>query len=343
MSLIKSLETPSEINESKWLQQLHAKLKSKSSETPAEPEKNNAATDYHESESSLATVAAEILDVPSGFQRVIYFTDHTSLRQRYLVAGGSGVKMLEGLDDAALQNMATLAGSSPLIALPQNFYMKQMVAPPANVRADRAILINAPTSLVAELKSAGNDVQKVKVALSKMLSHRHYMMTLNMPAVFKLGLQNTWAQGISADQAAETLDPAILENYPVAARLASMKLEWKKRLAQPAADREAQVAGKEQEADWNRRERDAEASSRPNETEIEKTVTAQIAKFHETADGEIQPESFVKNYLDREFNFSDPKKMKASKEDVADAVDAIRKKLRIPNLDKVSEILRRKI
>jgi hypothetical protein len=216
--------------------------------------------------SALATLAGELMTPAPSETRLVVFLPHAWLKSLYLIPGGGG-KLIDELDDAEITDIATSTpvsdtkdGKARIVELKPGFSFKSMLTPPSTIgSADRAVLINAPKKLVAELRAAGTDVSKAREVLKKLMSHKIYVMTLNLSKANNFKLITKMNAARNADEMAKVFNPAIIENYPIHSVLVQAIGEWESLMNNEDKKREAEVAQKEKEADLARRKRDAEA------------------------------------------------------------------------------------
>lgn len=113
-----------------------------------------------------------------------------------------------------------------LVMLGSDFGYHQVVTPPGGVGTlDRAVLINAPADLVKQIKDAAS-IEEARTALKKLMSHKIYVMTLNLTNATAGNLVPEMSMAQTTDAKAKLLNPNIIENYPMNTRWAAAKKEW---------------------------------------------------------------------------------------------------------------------
>lgn len=241
--------------------------------------------------SALATLAGELMTPAPNEARLVVYLPHAWLKSFYLVQGG-GAKLIDELDDTEIIEIATSAAVSNakdaqarIVELKPGFSYDAMLTPPSSIgTADRAVLINAPKKLIAELRATGTDVDKAREVLKKLMSHKIYVMTLNLSKAGDAKMVAAMGTARNTDEMGRAFNPAAIENYPVNARLTQAKEEWaalsgqKPKRATKDEKREADIARKEKEAEWAERERAADARKSGPSTDENADIINRITK-----------------------------------------------------------------
>lgn len=129
-------------------------------------------------------------------------------------------------DKAAQQATPAPKSKVELVLLGTDFGYNDVVTPPSGVGTlDRAVLINAPADLVKQIKDAAS-IEEARTALKKLMSHKIYVMTLNLTNANAGNLVPDMTMAQTIDEKAKLLNPNIIENYPMNTRWAAAKKEW---------------------------------------------------------------------------------------------------------------------
>lgn len=307
---------------------------------PVGPPEKEEDLDDASYDGALQTIASEMIQIPTGRVRVVVYLTHMELKKSFLVSGGSGAKIIEEMSDEDILKMTALNGSGTAMAINgQTVKIDSLVAPPS-MNYDRAVLLNVPTGIVKYATDSVLDIDKAKPALTELLNHKFYVMTLNIPKVAKSGLRSKFPSGGTADDLAEVMDIAIIENYPKLAMIAKARVEWRDLQKKPEQDREAEVTKAERDAELEARKRTAQQSNVVGESQIESMIMNEIASYHEKSQGQsIVASTFVDRNLVKLFRFG-KKDQVASKADVASAAQSLFKKYKIDSLQEVVRLLR---
>lgn len=195
-------------------------------------------------------------------------------------------KMAQRNKAAQQAQQATPASKSKveLVMLGTDFGYDQVVTPPGGVGSlDRAVLINAPSDLVKQIKDAAS-IEEARTALKKLMSHKIYVMTLNLTNATAGNLVPEMSMAQTTDEKAKLLNPNIIENYPMNTRWAAAKKEWQSGVEATPKEmtdderREAEVAKKEKEADWAERERTADTKKSGPSTDENADIINRITR-----------------------------------------------------------------
>lgn len=224
---------------------------------PQEPEPQRIKPDDLDDENALVTIGTELLRVDKNEVRVVLYLEHLELKNYYLVKGGGG-RLVDALDDAevdAIKHGGTIK-MFKLVFLGNSFTYSKMLNAPAGM--DRAVLINAPSSLV-DLLLKTSTADEARPLLKKLFSHNLYLMTLNLKKAKQPELVAELSAKTPAAERAEHFNPHVLENYPNYVRYMSAIGEYANRQKEssPESKEERRVSDLERKAEFSTREKNA--------------------------------------------------------------------------------------
>jgi len=208
-------------------------------------------------ENALVTIGTELLRVDRSEVRVVLYLEHLELKNYYLVKGGGG-RLVDALDDAEVDSIKH-GGTTKLFKLAilgNSFTYSKLLNAPSGM--DRAVLINAPSSLIDSLMKTST-ADEARPLLKKLFSHNLYLMTLNLKKAKQPELIAQLSAKTPAAERAEFFNPHILENYPNYVRYMSAIGEYAKRQKEssPESKEEKRIADLERKADLSAREKNA--------------------------------------------------------------------------------------
>lgn len=215
--------------------------------------------------SATERIVSELFSDTGTESRLVVFTSLNNLKAMYLKSGG-GHALIDSFDPTVLANFKAdpLNARGPMVKLKKDFTFSQMVVPRKG-QADMAIQIDVPNALWAQLETAASE-EEIKNVLTKMMSHKYYVMTLSTRKSNAIRPAMGTARG--TEERAEVFDPNIVANYPIRSVLMSAIAEWNDRQAAPEKEKEEATAAKEREAGRKERADKAETTLKGDQEKV---------------------------------------------------------------------------
>lgn len=256
-----------------------------------EDEPERARGDSTTSDSSkLADIVSELMLPTSADTRFVLYLTATELKAHYLKSGG-GVSAIDLMDDTELTELARKSkDKSRLVEFGKTFKFSELITPPSSFStAERAVVIDVPGSITSAIENTGRRaasalsdtaaLEAFKTELKKAMSHKLYVLTLNIPKSKKIAAEMDTKSG--TDEWVEVFDPSVIENYPIKQILVSAKNEWDREHSQ-LGKRVKDVTKLERDAALSQREREASKKLSGNIELEKKLVNAIIANGGKT-------------------------------------------------------------
>lgn len=253
-----------------------------------------------EGDSSLERITSEVMNPSSADIRFVLFLNEKELSSHYLKSGG-GKEVVDLMDDAEVTAIAKADYDNTRLKqfTTPNFDLIDLLKPTSFASsANRAVLIDVPKSLVTELQSINRrassamatpaDKDALKEHLKKMMSHKLYVLTLNIPKAKKISGMTRSKGGV--EKWVEVFDPSVISNYPIKQVLVSAKDEWDEAHDEESKE-EARVASLESKA--KRDEREDAATTAPKVTKLKKQLINLIIANGSKSDSEVA--TLIKN------------------------------------------------
>lgn len=217
-------------------------------EKVAQSEPEEKSPDIDNSTPLYAQFVEKIRRSKSGTDRVVLRMTHSDLTNLYLKGGENGapskggIEFVKALPDDVIKGIAkypahtdkikagkNLFGvkvSADVQALPRGYSFSQLITSPDSSH-DMTVLLDIPSNLMAELAKAGKsaDVNAARAALSKMMNHKYYVMTLSNDRSKKVASKIDAAFG-SLDASIDAIPPSIVQAYPNLRELKQIRTEW---------------------------------------------------------------------------------------------------------------------
>lgn len=181
---------------------------------PSQEEHPDASDDV----SVLHQFVEAVKGAPSGSDRYVLRMTTQDLKQHYLKSGG-GKSFVENLSDEVLSKKDAL---EVRIKLLHNYDIKKLIG---SGKYDSIVLLDIPKELTSKLATALSgalDINGIRDALTRMMNHRYYVMTLSASRLKKVASKATpvWND---IDELTRVLDPSIAIAYPKMSDLATIK------------------------------------------------------------------------------------------------------------------------
>ena len=218
------------------------------------PDRPTQGIDLHGTK-AIDRIVSELFSDTGTERRLVIFTSLNNLKSMYLKSGG-GHGLIDSFDPKDLAEFQTnpVFVRGPLVFLKKDFTFDQMTVPRKG-QADVAIQIDVPVPLWQQLQQAKSE-EEIKNVLTKMMSHKYYVMTLSTRKAHAIRPAMGTANG--TEERAEAFDPNIIVNYPNKTILNLAIAEWDDKKEAPEKEKEAAVVSKEKEAKRKHREDEAD-------------------------------------------------------------------------------------
>lgn len=195
---------------------------------PAQQDDTTQPTSLPDAGGHLLHIASQILTPAAGAVRAVLYLPYRQLVDLYLKPGGGReVASAAVFDDAELGALVAdpTAAHSRLVQMPDNFTFQQLLtSSDAKFKSEVGVLIDIPKNLLAELKNSGTDTSAAREILSKIMSHKFYVMTLNVARARQLPASVAAASDVQTF--VKRFDPNVIENYPHRTVRAAAIDEW---------------------------------------------------------------------------------------------------------------------
>lgn len=229
------------VSEEGFLDKLKKKFtKAGAAAEPEDTEGGRAKADTTTSQDSqLELIAGEAAHGTTGETRYVIYLRHKDLDAYYLKQGGGGalVDALEDDEIKAFVENPTFVGPR-IRQLGKNFSFRDQIAVPVSNytrNANTAVIIDVPKQLASQLDASALvksgtdtlDMSAAKAVLKKMMSHKYYVMTLNVAEAKKIAPQIDDA--LNKDDLTalkKAFDPKVIVNYPIKQVRVAAQNEW---------------------------------------------------------------------------------------------------------------------
>lgn len=301
-------------------------------DTHSKATKDDASSDL----SKLRSIVGDVLEAPSGEVRFVLHLSHKDLVSLYLKSGG-GQAVVGALPDPEITSLVAnpLASKSRLAQLKNDFKFSDLLDPvegsAESARADQVVLLDIPGSLVSELKAAGTDLEKAKIALKKMMSFKYYVLTLNKAKAKAIAPAMGTAEDL--EKQIDVFDPNVIENYPIKQDFIAAKMEWAKEHSE-GGKKQAEVDSKVKQGEDAKLLRQAEDDIAGPASKIENGVLATVMQGTDDA-GKVNATQIVQGLYNK-YNSS------VEKEEMLKVLRALQTKLGSRNIGLVVDEMTKK-
>jgi hypothetical protein len=226
MSLIKSIENGL-VAEGPFNALKSLVTGSKSAKDATTPDRATSDSMSETLSTNLNKIVDELLHTTD--DRYVIFCTLGFVSKFYLKAGGGQGVIEQVKNDDVLKSISAFqardAGFS-LVKLDPKFQFTDLINS-AGSSYNAAVILDIPKQLSDELEKAksSGDTNKIRETLIKMMSHKYYVMTLNVPQAKKISADMDKHRS-AFDEQVTIFNPAVIANYPVKNILDSAKLEW---------------------------------------------------------------------------------------------------------------------
>lgn len=215
--------------------------------------------------SKLNDIVSELMLPSSADQRIVVYLTATELKSHYLKQGG-GAQFIDVIEDDELVNIAKKSGGNRrIVEFSPGFKFSDILVKPSGFSAaERAVIIDVPKQIFNAIESSRRRVasaladdaakQAFREDLKKIMSHKYYVLTLNMVKAQRIVREMDSKSG--TDEWAEVFNPEVIENYPIKQTLVAAKNEWNREHGE-VSKRLKDITSKEREAKFAEREREA--------------------------------------------------------------------------------------
>lgn len=293
-----------------------------------EPEKDTKADEPEKSSrdekssgiSRLSTIVSEVIAPTEGEVRLVIFLPLSYLTSQYLKSGG-GSGVIDAIKEPAEIQELVLdpsSGKSRIVQLPKGFTFNSLLTIPKDCptksNADMAVLLDVPAKLMSDL-AAGQDLDEAKSVLKKIMSHKYYVLTLNMAKAKKIAPAMRAAKDLESRR--QAFNPTVIENYPVKQDLVAAINEWNEEFTNDSDSR------------------DEEDSKEVAPSVTPATPSSSQIQAPTAAKGDLKS-SIISAIID----IADAQEESGSKFNPSGAANGLRIRLKGKNKDKVEKILR---
>lgn len=214
----------------------NAPAKAQQAQTDEKEENEGDSPEVDTEFSILSKFASKLRDTPKGETRVVLRMSQEDLGKHYLKKGG-GADYIKTLPDEVVKAIAlhpqhpekvtkNQLVSAEIEALPRGYSFSRLIKSDTPGH-DVTVLLNVPDFILSELISAGksSDVNAARAALTKMMNHKYYVMTLSNSKAKKIAGKMDSAFG-DLEDTMHTFSPTIVKAYPNLREFKQIKDEW---------------------------------------------------------------------------------------------------------------------